>query len=76
MVGLFFVAPIMVFIALLGLPEMWHRWKTRHTQEGQAYYDIPVRYRVLVGVVYVGLIAALGLLTGATFVADPGALFA
>ncbi len=74
MVGLFFVAPIMVFIALLGLPEMWHRWKTRHTPEGQAYYDIPVRYRVLVGLVYVGLIAALGLLTGATFVADPEAL--
>jgi Zn-dependent protease len=74
MVALFFVAPIIVFIALLGLPEMWHRWKTRHTPEGRAYYDIPLRYRALVGVTYVGLIVALGLLTGATFVADPGAL--
>lgn len=74
MVALFFVAPIMLFVALLGLPEMWRRWKSRHTPEGQAYYDIPVRYRVLVGVVYLGLILGLGLLTGATFVADPGAL--
>ena len=75
MVGLFFVAPIMVFIALLGLPEMWHRWKTRHTPEGRAYYDIAPRHRVAVGVVYLGLIISLGLLTGFTFVEDPGILF-
>ena len=75
MVGLFFVAPIMVFIALLGLPELWHRWKTRHTPEGRAYYDIAPRHRVAVGVVYLGLIISLGLLTGLTFVEDPGSLF-
>ncbi len=75
MVGLFFVAPIMVFIALLGLPEMWHRWKTRHSPQGRAYYDIAPRHRVAVGVVYVGLIVSLGLLTGYTFVEDPGTLF-
>ena len=75
MVGLFFVAPIMVFIALLGLPELWHRWKTRHTPEGRAYYDIAPRHRVAVGVVYLGLIISLGLLTGFTFVEDPGVLF-
>ncbi len=74
MVALFFVAPIIAFIALIGVPETWHRWKTRHTPEGQAYYDIPVRYRVLVGTVYIGLIVVLGLLTGFTFVADPGTL--
>ena len=75
MVGLFFVAPIMVFVALLGLPEMWHRWKTRHTPEGRAYYDIAPRHRVAVGVVYLALITSLGLLTGFTFVEDPGSLF-
>ena len=74
MVGLFFVAPIMAFIALLGLPELWHRWKTRDTPEGRAYYDLPLRQRVAVGVVYLGLILVLGLLTGATFVPDPEAL--
>jgi Zn-dependent protease len=74
MVVLFFVAPIVAFIALLGLPELWRRWKTRDTPEGRAYYDIPLRGRVAVGVVYVGLILVLGLLTGATFVADPASL--
>jgi hypothetical protein len=74
MVVLFFVAPIMAFIALIGLPELWHRWKTRNTPEGRAYYDLPLRQRVAVGVVYVGLIVVLGLLTGATFVPHPAAL--
>jgi Zn-dependent protease len=74
MVALFFVAPIMAFIALLGLPELRHRWKTRNTPEGRAYYDLPLGQRVAVGVVYLGLIAVLGLLTGATFVPDPAAL--
>jgi Zn-dependent protease len=74
MVGLLFVAPIMAFVALLGLPELWNRWKTRNTPEGRAYYDIPLRGRIAVGAVYVGLIVVLGLLTGATFVADPASL--
>jgi Zn-dependent protease len=74
MVALFFLAPIMALIALLGLPELLNRWKTRNTPEGRAYYDIPWRDRVAVGAVYVGLIVVLGLLTGATFVADPASL--
>ena len=74
MVALFFVAPIMAFIALIGLPELWHRWKTRNTPEGRAYYDLPLRQRVAVGAVYLGLIVVLGLLTGATFVPNPATL--
>jgi len=74
MVALFFVAPIMALIAVLGLPELWNRWRTRDTLDGRAYYDIPLRDRVSVGAVYVGLILVLGLLTGATFVADPASL--
>ena len=75
MVGMFFVAPIMAFIALLGLPEVWHRWKTRNTPEGQAYNRIPAESRVLVGLVYVGLIVLLGLLLAATFVPNPAEVF-
>ena len=74
MVGLFFIAPIMAVVALIGLPELWRRWKLRDTPEGRAYYDIPWSSRVVVGLVYVGLILVLGLLTGATFVADPASL--
>jgi Zn-dependent protease len=72
MVVLFFVAPIIAIVALLGLPEIWRRWKTRHTPEGQAYYGIPLRHRLAVGAVYLGLIVVLGLLTGITFVPNPG----
>lgn len=72
MVVLFFVAPIIAIVALLGVPEVWRRWKTRNTPEGQAYYGLPLRQRVAVGVVYLGLIVILGLLTGATFVPNPG----
>jgi Zn-dependent protease len=74
MVGLFFVAPIMAIIALIGVPELWRRWKMRDTPEGRAYYDIPLSSRVVVGLVYVGLILVLGLLTGTTFVSDPASL--
>src|SRR5215207_11331060 len=75
MVGMFFVAPIMVFIALLGLPEVWHRWKMRNTPEGRAYNDIPAGSRALVGIAYVGLIVLLGLLMAATFVSNPAQVF-
>lgn len=72
MVVLFFVAPIIAIVALLGVPEVWRRWKTRHTPEGQAYYGIPLSHRLGVGAVYLGLIVVLGLLTGITFVPNPG----
>ena len=72
MVVLFFVAPIIAIVALLGLPEVWRRWRTRNTPEGQAYYKLPLRQRLAVGAVYLGLIVLLGLLTGATFVPNPG----
>jgi Zn-dependent protease len=49
MVALIFVAPIMAFVAVLGLPELWNRWKSRKTPEGRAYYDLPLRHRVAVG---------------------------
>ncbi len=75
MVVLFFVAPIIAIVALLGLPEMWRRWKTRHTPEGQAYNKLALRHRLAVAAVYLGLIVTLALLTAATFVPDPAQQF-
>ena len=71
MVAMFFVAPIMMFLVLLGVPELWRRWKMRDTPEGRAYNKIGLRYRVMVGLVYFGLIVVLALLTAATFVPAP-----
>ncbi len=75
-VALLFVQPnpILIFIGLLGGMELWRRWRTRNSPEGQAYYKIKPYHRVMVGLVYFGLIALLGLGMAVTFVADPAAL--
>ena len=41
--------------------ETWRRWKLRKTRslEQAAYYRVAPRHRLLVGAVYIGLIAAL-----------------
>src|ERR687893_2556376 len=75
-VGLLFVNPnpILIFIAILGGMELWRRWRTRRTPEGKAYYAVEPKDRLLVGLVYFGLIALLALGMAATFVPDPAAL--
>ena len=78
-VALLFVTPlnpILILVAFFGGSELWRRWKTRNTPEGQAYYKIDLRYRVMVGLVYVGLVVALALLMAVTYVPDPTMLSA
>ncbi len=70
-----FLILILIYIAYLGGTETWRRWKTRNTPEGQAYNKIGLRHRVMVGLVYFGLIAVLGLLMAVTHVPDPAATF-
>ena len=72
-VALFFVMPnfIVLLIGILGGAELWRRWKMRNTPEGQAYNKIEIRHRIMVGLVYFGLIAVLALLMATTFVPDP-----
>lgn len=63
MVLLFFLwpNPILILFILLGGMETHRRWK--HRREGEegnpAYYEVKPVHRLLVGLVYVGLIAAL-----------------
>ena len=75
-VGLLFVNPnpILIFIAILGGMELWRRWRSRRTPEGEAYYAVEPKNRLMVGLVYFGLIALLALGMAATFVPDPAAL--
>ena len=63
---------ILLFVAYFGGRELWHRWRRRNTPERQAYNDIELRHRVMVGLVYFGLIAMLALLMAITYVPDPG----
>jgi Zn-dependent protease len=53
--------PILILIAIFGGFEVYRRWNERKkgADGNPAYYDVPTKYRVLVGLVYVGLIVAL-----------------
>ena len=73
LVALFLLQPnfIILIIAFLGGGELWRRWKMRNTPEGRAYHNIEASHRVIVGLVYLGLVAALALLMGVSFIPDP-----
>jgi Zn-dependent protease len=62
-VALAFVFPsfILLIIIFFGGLEVWRRWKLRGTRslEQAAYYRVSPRNRLLVGVVYISLIALL-----------------
>ncbi len=64
----FYPSPVLFLILILGAMESWRRWKARATSESRAYYAIPTRTRVLVGIVYVGLAAALSVGVAETFI--------
>ena len=53
--------PILLIIVLFGGLQTWRRWQQRKTRslEQAAYYRVAPRHRLLVGAVYVGLIALL-----------------
>ncbi len=50
--------PILILIALLGGLETWRRWKTRRAglEGNEAYYRVKPAHRLIVGLVYVGLL--------------------
>jgi Zn-dependent protease len=63
LLGLMFVAPspILLIILVVGGYSTYHRWQARRhgSAEQQAYYQVAPLHRVLVAVVYIGLIALL-----------------
>jgi len=59
--AIFLHGPIIFLIIILGGREVWVRWHQRRsgTLEQAAYYRVSRRNRLLVGMVYIGLIAVL-----------------
>jgi Zn-dependent protease len=53
--------PILLIIVIFGGLETWRRWRQRKTRslEQAAYYRVSPRNRLLVSIVYIGLIVAL-----------------
>lgn len=68
MVGLVVVRPnpLLVVIVVLGALDLWSRWRQRG--EMADYYRLSVAQRVSVAVVYLGLVAALGVAMSVTHV--------
>jgi Zn-dependent protease len=60
--------PILIVILLLAGSELWGRWRTRRTPQMRAYYRVRPHQRLLMGVLYFGLAAALVLGMHATHV--------
>jgi Zn-dependent protease len=54
-----FPNPIIVLIILFGAMETWRRWQTRKSPQGQDYYKVSPRHRLMVAAVYIGLIVLL-----------------
>jgi hypothetical protein len=49
----------LIVILLLAGSELWRRWRIRRVPEMQAYYRVPPRHRLLIGLLYFGLAGAL-----------------
>lgn len=66
-----FHSPFLVLIAVFAGFELWRRWQHRRsgTLQSAAYYRVPPRARLAVGLVYVGLIAVLAVGMDLSYVA-------
>jgi Zn-dependent protease len=51
--------PILIIILLLAGSELWGRWRTRHFPQMRAYYRVRPPQRLIIGLLYFGLAAAL-----------------
>jgi Zn-dependent protease len=68
-VAAIFLGPIMLlFILLLGGPELYHRFKNRHSKESRKYHLVPTRTKVTVAAVYLSLTVMLIVGTTETYV--------
>jgi Zn-dependent protease len=65
-----FLGPIMFLIVLLfGGPELYHRFKNRHSEESRDFHSVPTRTKVVVAAVYLSLTALLIVGIAETYVA-------
>ena len=64
-----FLGPIMLLIVLLlGGPELYHRFKNRHSEESRDFHSVPTRTKLAVAAVYLSLTVLLIVGTVETYV--------
>jgi Zn-dependent protease len=55
-----FLGPIMLlFILILGGPELYHRFKNRNSEQSRKFHSVPTKTKVAVGAVYLSLAVLL-----------------
>jgi Zn-dependent protease len=55
-----FLGPFMlIFILILGGPELYYRFKNRNSEQSRTFHAVPTRSKVVVATVYLGLTALL-----------------
>jgi Zn-dependent protease len=65
-----FLGPIMlIFIVALGGPELYYRFKNRHSEKSREYHSVPMGTKVAVAAVYLSLAAILIVGVAETYVA-------
>jgi Zn-dependent protease len=64
-----FLGPFMLLIVLLlGGPELYHRFKNRHSQESRTFHTVPAKTKLAVAAIYLTLTALLILGVAETYV--------
>jgi len=64
-----FLGPFMLlFVLVLGGPELYHRFKNRHSKESRVFHSVPTRTKLVVGAVYLSLAALLVVGVAETYV--------
>lgn len=59
-VAVIFLGPIMLlFVLFLGGPELYHRFKNRHSEQSRDFHSVPTRTKVAVAAVYLSLTVLL-----------------
>jgi Zn-dependent protease len=64
-----FLGPFMLlFVLLLGGPELYHRFKNRNSEESRAFHAVPTETKIAVAAVYLSLAALLIIGVAETYV--------
>jgi Zn-dependent protease len=64
-----FLGPFMlVFVLLLGGPELYHRFKNRNSEESRHFHAVPTKTKIAVATVYLSLAALLVIGVAETYV--------
>jgi hypothetical protein len=50
---------MLVLVLALGGPELYHRFKNRHSEESREFHSVPTRTKLAIAAVYLSLVVLL-----------------